>query len=396
MARASGSLWQVSHVTESSLGTPSGTAFTKDRLLMASAGIKQARTTIESQEATADRSPSPIQFGNKNNTFGLSGNLIYGAHEDYLASLFMNAFAAAASAITGLSATVVAGSTNTISATGIATGIYAGDWVKISGFTSPYTANNGFKRVSASATGVLTFAGAIDPESGASTLAACTSQTGVSVQKMGYLVVGTTEKSMAIEEAETDIAVYQELLGAIVKSMNLSFTLDQLITCNFDMIAKSLVGPAASAYAGSYVAATTNAPIKTSASGNVFMLDGVPIAYMRDGNITFDGGRTALFSAGLENPTAMGVGQIKVTGNLTMYLQDSSFITKIRAGTSLALCAQAMDSSGSYGYVFDMPKLVLNPETLSKAADNITQQIQFTAQKDSSTSVNCMRIWKLA
>ena len=64
MARASGSRWQPSYVTESSLGVPSGPAFTKTRLLLAS-GLEQRRSNLQSQQAVGDRSVAPGRLGNK-------------------------------------------------------------------------------------------------------------------------------------------------------------------------------------------------------------------------------------------------------------------------------------------------------------------------------------------
>ena len=55
MARASGSRWQPSYVTEASLGVPSGTAFTKTRLLLAS-GLEQYSVTSTWDSATRFKS----------------------------------------------------------------------------------------------------------------------------------------------------------------------------------------------------------------------------------------------------------------------------------------------------------------------------------------------------
>ena len=91
MARASGSRWQPSYVTESSLGVPSGTAFTKTRLLLAS-GLEQRRSNLQSQQAVGDRSVAPGRLGNKTNTFRANGELSYGTFEDFSASACMNSW----------------------------------------------------------------------------------------------------------------------------------------------------------------------------------------------------------------------------------------------------------------------------------------------------------------
>ena len=255
MARASGSRWQPSYVTESSLGVPSGTEFKKTRLLLASA-LEQKRSNLQSQQAVGDRSVAPGRLGNKTNTFRANGELSYGTFEDFIASACMNSWVAAGTAISALSVTVDAGTTNTMAATGIggtgASLISVGDYVKVSGFASGYTANNGFFKVTARTDNMLTFGEAKDPETGASLLTAATSQAGITVQRMGYLITGSTEKSLAFEDAQLDIPFYFEALGCVANGMTLSLATDGIVTCNFDFIAKKILGPSGTKYAGSY------------------------------------------------------------------------------------------------------------------------------------------------
>ena len=398
MARESGSRWQPSYVTESSLGTPSGTAFTKTRLLLSSEGIRQQRTNLQSQQAVGDRSVAQGRLGNKTNTFRGTGELSYGTFEDFIASANMNAWVAAGDAIAALSVTVVAGTTNTMAATGIGgtggSAIAVGDYVKVSGFGTSYTANNGFFKVTARGADLLTLGEAKDPVSGDSLLTAATSQAGITVQRCSYCITGSTEKSLAFEDAYLGTSLYWEALGCVANGMTLDIGLDSIVTCGFDFVAKSVVGPAAVKYAGSYTEASVTLPIR--ATDCVVAIDATPVATITSLQLAMANDRSPQFSIGLAEATGIAYGRSNLTGNLSMYVEGSSFWTKYAAETRIALGLKFLDSAGTTGYAVDVPRAFILDDQFAKTEKDVIQNLPLQIEKDATTGLINWRWWKLA
>lgn len=398
MSRESGARWQPSYVTESALSTPSGTAFTKTRLLLSSEGIAQKRSNLQSQQAVGDRSVAQGRLGNKTNTFKASGELSYGTYEDFIASANMDAWVAAGTAISALSVTVVAGTTNTMAATGIggAAGslIAVGDYVKVSGFTGAYTSNNGYFKVTARGADLLTLAEAKNPETGVSLLTAATSQTGITVQRCSYCITGSTEKSLAFEDAYLGTSLFWEALGCVANGMTLGIGLDAIVTCGFDFIAKNVVGPAAVQYAVSYTDATVTLPIR--ATDCVLIFDAVPVATVTKLDLAMANQRSPQFSIGLSEATGISYGRSNLTGNMSLYLETSSFWTKYAAETRFALGLKFMDSAGLLGYAVDVPRCFITDDTFQKSETDVIQNIPFQVEKDATSGLINWRWWKLA
>ena len=397
MARASGSRWQPSYVTESSLGVPSGTAFKKTRLLLSSEGIVQRRTNLQSQEAVGDRSVAPGRLGNKTNTFRATGELSYGTFDDFIASACMSSWVPAGTAISGLAVTVVAGTTNTMAATGIGgTGgslIAVGDYVKVSGFGTSYESNNGFFKVTARTADLLTFGEAKDPETGSSLLTPATAQAGISVQRCGYIKTGSTESSLTFEDAQLDIPYYFEALGSVANGMTLTIGLDALVSCSFDFIAKKVLGPSATQYASSYTDATTTLPIR--ATDCVVIINAVPAATVTSLSLAMANDRSPQFSIGIPDATGLTYGRSNLTGNMSIYVESSDYWKKYSEETRIALGLKFMDSTGIKGYAVDVPKCLITDSSFAKTEKDVIQNIPIQIEKDSTTGLINWRWWKL-
>lgn len=391
---ADGSRIIISHVKESAWGTPSGTAFTKDRI-NGSAAARVARQALRSGEWRSDRGVASGRGGLKRPTLTHPFELSYGSQEDQLESVCRNAWAAAASAITGLTVTVVAGTTNTMAATGIGAGIVAGDWVKVAGFTGGYTANNGFFKVTTAAANLLTFAEAKDV-SGTSTLAAATSQSGISVTRVSYLVSGTTEKSLAYEKGNLDIPAYREFLGCVASRMTLGFVPDQIITGSFEFMGKEMVGPAGTAYAASYTGPTTTNPIGANDTLGVLRIDGTPSAIVTALDLTLDNNARTKDSIFRSAPQGIGVGLSNLSGTISLRFNATTHLSSALNETRIALGLVMMDPAGTTGYALDIPRIFLDIPEDQEAPDDITLRFPFQAEYDSTTALVNWRWNKLA
>ena len=394
MPVAAGSQRQWSHVKEVTIGTDPGTPYTIDRFL-AGARLSAPPEDIMSDEMRSDRAVAPGVNGVRRVAGTFPFELSYGTYDDWIESAMCAAWVAAGTASSSLSATVVAGTTNTIAATGIDTNVAAGDWIKVSGFTGNYTANNGFFRVTAKATGVLTLGEAVDA-SGASRLAACSSQSGIAVQTCAYITPGTTEKSLSIEKASADVSAFERGRGCEVNRFSLSMQNSAKITGQFDVVGFVLDGPAATKYrTGTDVAASTTTPITSYSAKSFLFVDGTPIALATSADFTLDNGMEDLI--GLFQTTAYDIllGRSNLSGNVTFGFTGTTYDAKVLANTHIAMRTQIIDATGTQGYAIDIPNVRLKAPSEDVTENKIFHTYPWQAEKDSTTGILNMKIWRL-
>lgn len=396
---AEGAQRRISHSTsEVTWGTSPGGNFHIDRALAGAVGIVN-RSQLMSEEFRSDRAIAAIRLGAKKARFTLPFELSYGSQEDLFYSGLCSQLAAAGSAITGLTTTVVAGTTNTMAATGIGgtggTLVSVGDWVKVSGFTGGYTSNNGWFRVTARSADLITLGEAKDT-SGTSVLTACSAQPNISVQRMAYWQSGTSAFSYTYEEAYTDINAYIAYNGMMVNRLSLNVTPDQIIKGSAEMLGKCVTGPAGTTYGGTPVAATTTEPMDANASTAAFRIDGTPVAICTALDLTLDNGMEDLWAVLQAAPYSIMKGRSRLSGNATLMLTGYSYLTKYLAETTVALGIRFMDPTGTNGYALDIPNVKFMVEGRDVAENNVLQRLQWHALRDSTLGlVNC-RLHKLS
>jgi len=395
---AAGAQRQISHVKEASIGVDPGTPYTIDRFL-AGARIWNDIDDILSDELRPDRSVAPGVLGAHHVKGSFPFELSAGTFDDWIASAMCNAWTAAGTPNAGVSTTVVAGVTNTMAGTGIGTGIVAGDWVKISGFTLGNVANNGFFRATAASANLLTFAEAVNPD-GTSRLVACASQAGIATVTVANIKPGTTEQSLSVEFANPDISVFQRALGMEVSKMSLAIPMNAKITGNFDAIGYSLPAPAATKYrTGTDAGATTSMPI-TSYNASCFLyldaqagITGVPIAIATAFDMALDNAMVELLPVFQTSLYDIQIGRSTLTGNITFAFTSSVYLAKALANTHIAIRLQILDPAGA-GYAIDIPNVRLKMPGENTTENQIMHSYAWAAEKDAST-INC-KIWKLA
>ena len=394
MPVAAGSQRQWSHVKEVTTGTDPGTAYTVDRWL-AGARISAPPEDVTSDEMRADRSRAPGVNGVRHVSGTFPFELSYGTFDDFIESAMCAAWVAAGSANSGISGTVVAGTTNTLAGTGIGTNISAGDWVKVAGFVAPYTANNGFFRATAASANLLTFAEAVDALS-ASRLAAASAQTGISTQKMANVTPGTTEKSISIELADSGVSSFYRGRGCEVSKFSLSMQNSAKITGQFDVVGFVLDGPAATKYrTGTDTAASTTSPITSYSAQSFLFIDGVPVAIATALDFTLDNGMEDLI--GLMQTTVYDIllGRSDLTGNVTFGFTGTTYDAKVLANTHVAIRTQIIDATGTQGYAIDIPNVRLKAPSEDVTENKIFHTYPWAAEKDSTSGVLNMKIWRL-
>jgi hypothetical protein len=398
---AEGARRRISHVTESAWGTASGTAFQIDNVPLGP-GLKLSRSVLQSSVLRSDRGIGRPRLGAKSGTFDLPFELAYcQAFEDHLTSNMCSAMVAAGSATSGITTTVVAGTTNTMAGTGVGgtggSAIAAGDWVKVSGFTGGYTANNGYFRCITRAADLLTFSEAKD-SAGASLLVAASSQASIVFQKMAAWSSGTTIKSNDIEEAQLDLAtpLYRHMPGAMANTMKLSIVPDKIITGSFGYVGKPVLGPATSTYTVSTVAAATTLAMMSNDVVGALRVDGTPVAILTGLELNKDNGMDPKLGCFQLDPYRIALGVSKLTGTLSLMWIDGTYWTKYAAETRIALGLKLMDPAGLLGYAVDMPAVFLSDLTDEPTDNETIIKIPFMVEPDSTTGLIDWKWNKLA
>jgi len=401
MATASGSQRQISHYPEATFGTGIFAAMKTDRFL-AGARIYNDVDDITSDELRSDRAVAPGSLGARHckGTFPFElsvGSDADSGFDDYIQSAMCSPWVPAAAAAAAQTVTVVAGSTNTMGAASIGTGLAVGDWIKVSLFAGAVTSppstlgsNNGFFRVTARAAALITLAEAVNAD-GTSRLYAGVSGATVVIQKMASIVAGTTRKGLSLELAQPDVSVWQNAYGFIVNKMALSVKQGAKITGSFDGVGLSLSAPAGSKIrTGTDVPATTSAPITSYSSSSFLYLDGVPFAIATSLDLSLDNGMEELMGVFQAVANDILMGRSNLSGSITIAYTGSTYLAKALANQHVALRVQMVGPDGS-GYAIDIPNVRLKMPSEDTSENKVFHTYAWQAEKETSDTllVNC-------
>jgi hypothetical protein len=298
---------------------------------------------------------------------------------------------AAGTATSGITTTVVAGTTNTMAGTGVGgsggSAIAVGDWVKVSGFAGGYISNNGFFKCTARSADLLTFGEAKD-STGASILVAASAQASIVFQKMAAWTSGSTVKSNDFEEAQLDLAtpLYRHMPGAMANTFNLSIVPRKIITGSFGYIGKPVIGPATSPYSVSTVAASSALAMMANDSVSALRIDGTPIAIITGLEFANDNGMSDKIGLFQTTPYRIAMAESKLTGTLSLMWIDATFWTKYAAETRVALGLKLMDPAGLTGYAVDIPAVALTDLSDEQSGETVLK-VPFIVEPDSTTGL---------
>ncbi|HNU83724.1 MAG TPA: phage tail tube protein, partial [Thermoanaerobaculia bacterium] len=216
---------RVAYVAESNWGvTPATPTLTTVRRTGGS--LKSPTETVTSNEIRSDRNRATVQRVGVSANGSMEFELSYGSHDDLLAAAFASAWTTAINFSDSVQITALTG---TIAATGAFTNAFVGQWLKLSGFTTP--GNNGYFRVA-----TKTSANEITVEDPDDVLEDETKS--AAITSGGCLRNGTTESSFTIEQSHLDLGFYLQFLGMRVGGVNLSIPASGLITGSFDFQGK--------------------------------------------------------------------------------------------------------------------------------------------------------------
>ena len=335
-------------------------------------GIQLNRSTLESAEYRSDRAIPGLRLGNVQVGLNVPFEFSFQSFDDLLKAALGGNWAAAYS-LTGLTVDVdaVAKAFTRSAGSWITDGVKVGDRVTFSGFLDPE--NNDTFLVSAVAELVLT----------------CETATGlVNVTADGPIAVSTNREillcgvglpSFTIEEAFTDIGVYQAARGMMVNSMSLTIQPDSIITGSFALIGKAADAPAAATIANTVAAANTN-DVFAAHQGSI-KEDGADIAIATAISLSLENGLEAKFPVFTNEARRIGEGRTRVTGEVSVFFEDKTLLEKYVNETESSLEFQVIDPVGN-DYLFVFPRVKFSSEGKTMSENDVTQRLGYQALHD--------------
>ena len=174
------------------------------------------------------------------------------------------------------------------------------------------------------------------------------------------LKVGTTLKSLSIEDYLSDIDQARLFTGMIVSQASFSMQPNQMVTTTFSLMGKDM---AISATEKTVDAAVVNQPFDAySGDFRIGNFDGALSALTAVTSLEFtvNNNLNPTFVIGEATTPQMEYGRCEIEGTITAYVEDASLINRFLNETETAFDVSVNDPSGSNEYKFFFPKVKIN------------------------------------
>ena len=334
--------------------------------------LKQDTEINESQEIRSDRQISDIaRVG-----LGASGSnhfeLSYGAYDELILAALMedSTWPTEVSVISAEACTIAAsGKTITIDADVWDIDPTVGEWIRVAG--SALT-NDGYYKVTASTTTVITVAQALVDESSIS----------LTIDEGGSITNGTTKKSFNIEREYQDLSNELSLFtGMMVNELTLNSAIQSRATGSLGYIGskeESLSSSGGTGYDAAPTVFTMNCVDHVLAMyENDIAIDATSISFTLNNNLR---GRQKIGTLGNFD---IGLGTVSITGTLQAYFQTAALFDRYLNFGSSSISQIFEDAAGN-AYVIELPEVKFTDGTRVAGGINtdIMADMSFTAFMD--------------
>ena len=174
------------------------------------------------------------------------------------------------------------------------------------------------------------------------------------------LKVGTTLKSLSVEDYLADIDQAKLFTGMVVSQASFSMQPNQMITTTFSMIGKDM---SLSASEKTVTAATVNQPFDAySGDFRIGNHDGVlsALTAVTSVDFTINNNVNPTFVIGESSTPQLEYGRCEVEGTITAYIEDATLLNRFLNETETAFDVSVNDPSGANEYKFFFPKVKIN------------------------------------
>ena len=174
------------------------------------------------------------------------------------------------------------------------------------------------------------------------------------------LKVGTTLKSLSVEDYLSDIDQAKLFTGMVVSQASFSMQPNQMITSTFSMVGKDM---ALSTTEKAVDAAVINQPF--DAYSGDFRLgnhDGAlsALTAVTSVDFTINNNLNPTFVIGESTTPQLEFGRCEIEGTITAYIEDATLINRFLNETETAFDVSVNDPSGTNEYKFFFPKVKIN------------------------------------
>jgi len=203
--------------------------------------------------------------------------------------------------------------------------------------------------------------------------------------------IGTTQKSLRIQRAFTDIGEYHEFLGCVPSSWSMSLEPDSIVTSTFSFMGREM--DTTQTLTGA-VDKATNSPFDSFSGfiregGNT---SGDEIAVVTGLDFTLENNLEATQVLGSNKTAGLPAGRAVVTGTVTAYFNNSTLLDKFINETESEIQFQLMDTAGNT-LEFYMPRIKYSGGEISVDSESpVTMSLPFQALYDTASGTKTLKI----
>lgn len=381
---ASSNLVELRLIEETDFGvTPAGNP---NKLRMTGESLSFSITKSESAEIVSDRQTTDLIETGASAAGGINFELSYKEFDTLLRAALMSIWAPYGTQGVGTSfqatttaTSIVAGTapTGTSSFTG-ANGPSLGQWFQ---FNCPgHALDKKFLRAHSTTPATSTTItldpatpGVVDAVAKAATLST------------NRLTNGVTKKSFTIERAHLDIGQFFQFRGMTVSKINLSMASGAIVTGSIEFMGKDGTRSNATALGGSPISSQTFDVMNAITGVGQVMEGGSPMTgtTIKKLDISIDNTLRGQDGIGIRGNANIGLGTLKVTGSMDVYLADGTLYDKFLNNVRTSLQFVVSDNAKN-GYAFQIPGMKFGDAKVnagSKDSDCMIS-IPFTGLKD--------------
>jgi Phage tail tube protein len=195
------------------------------------------------------------------------------------------------------------------------------------------------------------------------------------------LFPGVIRRSFTAVRQFTDLEAganpFQFFKGVEFNTMGISIAPEKIVEVTFGCVGRELIIGGAQLDGAADVAASTAKPIDSFTG--ILTVDGAEVGSVTEISLNIENGIEPRFVVFNDKTNQPKIGKCRVTGTLTTYFQDSSFLVAFNGGIKRALNFELEDKNGNR-YVFDLPGILpMSGATDVKGEDDITIPVQFQA-----------------
>jgi hypothetical protein len=209
-----------------------------------------------------------------------------------------------------------------------------------------------------------------------------------SVGNPDRLSVGTTLKSMSIEDRAEDIDQYRLHSGVAVSQMAVSMASNQMINTTFTMVGKDMIQSGT----GKTIDPSTGADKFDAYSGDLAIGDvgsATSMGLVSTIDFTVNNAINPTFVIGDDSTPFLEYGRASVEGTFTAYFENADLIDRFLNEVESELTVGVNDPSGNNLYTFGFPRIKVNGAAVPVGGETSRMiTVPFVALKDDTEGTN--------